>query len=123
MRSPPNSVHLQGEYSALLGCKTVNKFIATTDSKHNEPVAPNLLNREFNVKRPDTSWVSDITYLKIGSRWYYLAVFIDLFSRSVVGWDLSNSLEKYSVIKTLNKAIIRHRPGEDLMIHSDRGIQ
>ncbi len=106
-----------------LKCKTVKKFVVTTDSKHNKPVAPNLLNREFNVKTPDTSWVSDITYLKIGCRWYYLTVFIDLFSRAVVSWDLSGSLERYSVIKALNKAIIRRRPGEGLMIHSDRGIQ
>ncbi len=106
-----------------LKCKTIKKFVVTTDSKHNEPVVPNILNRRFNVKTPDTAWVSDITYLKIGSSWYYLAIFIDLFSRSVVGWDLSNSLERYSVIKALNKAIIRRRPGDGLMIHSDRGIQ
>jgi len=106
-----------------LKCKTVKKFVATTDSKHNEPVAPNLLNRKFNVKMPNTVWVSDITYLKIGRKWHYLAVFIDLFSRSVVGWDLSASLERHSVIKALNKAVIRRRPDKGLMIHSDRGIQ
>ncbi len=106
-----------------LQCKTVRKFVATTDSKHNEPVAPNLLNRKFEVKTPNTVWVSDITYLKIDSRWYYLTVFIDLFSRSVISWDLSDSLEAYSVIKALNKAILHRRPGRGLMIHSDRGVQ
>ena len=54
-------------------CKTVKKFIATTDSKHKEPVAPNLLNRKFDVKEPNTVWVSDITYLRIGRKWHYLA--------------------------------------------------
>jgi putative transposase len=106
-----------------LKCKTVKKFVATTDSRHNEPVAPNRLNRQFDVKAPDTVWVSDITYLKVGARWYYLSVFIDLFSRSVVGWDLSDSLERFSVINALNKAIVRRRPGKGLMVHSDRGIQ
>ena len=106
-----------------LKSKTIKKFVVTTDSKHNEPVAANLLNRKFDVQRPNTIWVSDITYLKVGSSWHYLSVFIDLFSRSVVGWDLSDSLNINSVIKTLNKAIIRRRPGKGLMIHSDRGIQ
>ncbi len=106
-----------------LKCKTLKKFVVTTDSKHNEQVAPNLLNREFDVKTPNTVWVSDITYLKIGRQWYYLTVFIDLFSRCVVGWDLSGSLERHSVIRALNKAIIRRFPGRGLMIHSDRGVQ
>jgi putative transposase len=106
-----------------LKCKTVKKFVATTDSKHNEPVAFNVLTRKLNVKTPNTVWVSDITYLKIGRKWHYLAVFIDLFSRSVVGWNLSDSLERHSVIKALNKAVMRRRPGKGLMAHSDRGIQ
>ena len=106
-----------------LRCKTVKKFVVTTDSKHNEPVAPNLLNRNFSATGPDRVYVSDITYLKIGRKWYYLTVFIDLFSRLVVGWDLSDSLERFSIIKALKKAILRRRPGKGLMIHSDRGIQ
>ena len=106
-----------------LKCKTTKKFVVTTDSKHNEPIAPNLLDRQFNVETPDTAWVTDITYLKIGRSWYYLTVFIDLFSRLVIGWDLSDSLERHSAIKALNKAIMRRRPGRGLLIHSDRGIQ
>jgi len=103
--------------------QTIKKYVVTTDSKHNETVAPNLLNREFSVKTPNTVWVSDITYLKIGRHWYYLTVFIDLFSRSIVGWDLRDSLERHSVIQALKKTIMRRRPGRDLMIHSDRGVQ
>ena len=106
-----------------LKCKTVKKFVVTTDSRHDEPVAPNILNRKFNVKAPNTVWVSDITYLKVGRSWHYLTVFIDLFSRSVVGWDLSSSLERHSLIKAFNKAVMRRRPGKGLMIHSDRGVQ
>ena len=85
--SPNTVARLMREMN--LKCKTVKKFVATTNSKHKEPVAPNLLNREFNVKEPNTVWVSDITYLRIGCKWYYLAVFIDLFTSSIVGWDLS----------------------------------
>ena len=106
-----------------LKCKSVKKFVTTTDSKHKEPVADNLLNREFNVSSPNRVWVSDITYLRVGRKWYYLSVFIDLFSRLVVGWDLSDSLERHSTIKSLKKAILRRNPGKGLLIHSDRGIQ
>lgn len=106
-----------------LKCRTVKKFVVTTDSKHNEPVAPNLLDRQFTTSSPDQVWVSDITYLKVGSKWYYLTVFLDLFSRIVVGWDLSASLERHSAIRALNKSILRRRPSQGLMVHSDRGVQ
>lgn len=106
-----------------LRCKTVRKFVTTTDSRHKEPVADNLLNREFNVSSPNRVWAGDITYLRVGRKWYYLSIFIDLFSRIVVGWDLSDSLERHSTIKSLNKAILRRRPDRGLMVHSDRGIQ
>ena len=106
-----------------LKCRTVKKFVVTTDSKHQEPVSPNLLDRQFTVPTPDTVWVSDITYLRVGMKWHYLTVFIDLFSRIVVGWDLSESLERYSAMRALNKGILRRRPSPGLMIHSDRGIQ
>lgn len=106
-----------------LRCRTVRKFVVTTDSKHSEPIAPNLLGRNFRVSSPNRVWVTDITYLKVGKRWHYLTVFIDLFSRIVVGWDLSDSLERHSVIRALQKSIMRRRPGHGLMIHSDRGVQ
>ena len=106
-----------------LRCGTVKKFVVTTDSKHNEPVAPNLLDRQFTVSSPDTVYVSDITYLKVKRKWYYLTVVIDLFSRMVVGWDLSASLKRFSAIRALNKAIMRRSPGQGLMVHSDRGVQ
>ncbi len=106
-----------------LKCKAAKKYIVTTDSKHSEPVAPNLLNRQFTVASPNTAWVSDITYVKIGSRWNYLTVFIDLYSRIVVGWDISDSLDRYSMIYAFQKALLRRRPGQGLLVHSDRGVQ
>jgi putative transposase len=106
-----------------LRCRTTKKFVVTTDSKHDEPVAPNLLNRDFSVSSPNTAWVSDITYVKVGSKWQYLTVFIDLFSRIVVGWDLSESLDRHSMIRAFHKALWRRRPVEGLLVHSDRGVQ
>ena len=106
-----------------LRCKATKKFVVTTDSKHDEPVAHNLLNREFTVSSPNIAWVSDITYVKVGRKWYYLTVFIDLFSRIIVGWDLSESLERHSMIRAFNKALWRRRPGQGLLVHSDRGVQ
>ena len=106
-----------------LRCKYVKRYKTTTDSRHSEPVAENLLDRNFTVDAPDKVWVGDITYLKAGSKWYYLSVFIDLYSRMVVGWDLSDSLETASTLKALNKAIMRRNPPSGLMVHSDRGVQ
>ena len=106
-----------------LRCKTKRRFTVTTDSKHNEPVADNLLNRKFNQKMPDRVWVSDITYLRVKSYWVYLVMFIDLFSRKVVGWDLSGSLAASSTITALEKAVWLRKPPGGLVIHSDRGIQ
>jgi putative transposase len=106
-----------------LKCRTTRKFVVTTDSRHNEPVAPNILDRQFSPESPNTAWVSDITYVKVGSNWNYLTVFIDLYSRLVVGWDLSESLERHSVMHAFQKALWRRRPSSGLLIHSDRGVQ
>jgi len=106
-----------------LHSKVRKKYRATTDSKHSEPVCKNLLNRNFSVSAPNTVWVSDITYLRTLQGWAYLVVFIDLYSRKVVGWSLSDSLSHHFVCKALWQAINRRRPEKGLMIHSDRGVQ
>jgi putative transposase len=106
-----------------LKCKTKRRFVATTDSKHNEPIAPNTLNRDFSPSSPNRAWVSDITYLPVNGKWAYLAVFIDLFSRKVVGWDLSQSLKTESTIKAFENAVHLRNPQKGLIVHSDRGIQ
>ena len=79
---------------AGVAAKQKKKFKATTDSKHNLPIAPNLLNRQFEVKEPDRVYVSDITYIWTHEGWLYLAVILDLFSRQVVGWSLNNRITK-----------------------------
>jgi transposase InsO family protein len=108
---------------AGLRSKVRRKYRVTTDSKHHFPVAPNLLERNFTTKLPDTVWVSDITYLATRTGWLYLTVIIDLFSRMVVGWALSSSLSHEMVVTALKRAVKNRRPGKGLIFHSDRGVQ
>jgi len=106
-----------------LQVKYSRKFRVTTNSKHNYPVADNILNRGFNVSAPDKVWATDITYLWTREGWLYLAVVIDLYSRKVVGWSLSNRMTTQLVIDALTMAVWRRRPGKGLIHHSDRGSQ
>ena len=99
------------------------KFVRTTDSNHSLPVAPNRLNQQFEVDRPDVVWTADITYIWTGQGWLYLAVVLDLFSRRVVGWSMAPSLERTLVIDALQMAIVARNPAEGLIHHSDRGSQ
>ena len=99
------------------------RFVVTTQGKHNLLVAPNILNRSFSVSAPNKVWVSDITYLPSRAGWLYLCVFLDLYSRRIVGWHVSPSLRHEGVLAALNSAIARRRPGPGLLIHSDRGVQ
>lgn len=108
---------------AGLKCKTRRKFKATTDSNHNKPVAANLLNRNFSAQRPNQAYVGDITYIQTRKGWLYLAVFIDLCSRAVVGWSMSNRMTAELVCDALQMAICKRRPPAGLLVHSDRGSQ
>jgi transposase InsO family protein len=108
---------------AGVSAKQKKKFKATTDSKHKLPVAPNLLNRQFEVKEPDKVYVSDITYIWTHEGWLYLAVIIDLFSRQVVGWSLNSRMSRNLIMNALRMAIWRRQPLPGLMLHSDRGSQ
>lgn len=108
---------------ANISAKQKRKFKATTNSKHNLPVAPNLLKRNFAVSQPDRAYCSDITYIWTAEGWLYLAVVIDLYSRRVVGWSLSKRMKKQLVINALQMAIFRRRPEPGLIFHSDRGSQ
>ena len=95
----------------------------TTDSKHNYPIVPNLLDRQFDVDVPNTVWGVDVTYLYTDEGWLYLAVVIDLFSRRMVGWSLSSRMKVDLVRDALLMAIWRRKPGRGLIHHSDRGSQ
>ena len=102
------------------------RFKMTTDSNHGLPVAPNVLNREFTADRPNIKWVSDITYVPTREGWMYLAVVLDLFSRRVVGWAMSERMTRQLVIDAFEMAMQSRLLGEvapDLLFHSDRGGQ
>ncbi len=93
------------------------RFRVTTQSKHAFPIAPNRLGRCFQVEAPNRVWVSDITYIRLQPGWVYLAVFINLFSRQVVGWALSRSLDHGLVLKALERARQKRKPKRGLTIH------
>jgi transposase InsO family protein len=99
------------------------RFRATTDSRHRFPVAPNILMRDFEVEAPNTAWVTDITYLATLDGWLYLAVILDLFSRRVVGYAMSERIDRALVLEALGKALGRRPGARDLIHHSDRGSQ
>jgi transposase InsO family protein len=103
--------------------RAAKKFKATTNSNHQLPVAPNLLQQNFSAHRPNEKWVSDITYIWTEEGWLYLAVVMDLCSRKVVGWALCERMTKQLVIDALQMAIWNRKPPRGLILHSDRGSQ
>jgi putative transposase len=107
-----------------LTCKTKQRFKPiTTLSNHKQPLAANLLNRQFSVDAPDKCYVGDITYLPTLQGWLYLAVVIDLFSRKVVGWAMQDNMQAALVNKALLMAIWSRKPKRGLLWHTDRGSQ
>ncbi len=106
-----------------LQVQTKRKFKMTTDSNHDKPIAPNLLEREFAVNSPDTVYVGDITYIPTREGWLYLAVVIDLFSRAVIGWSMSSRMKAGLVNGAMLMAIWKRKPAKGLIFHSDRGSQ
>ena len=99
--------------------------VMTTDSRHDLPIAPNLLDRNFTVAAPNTAWAGDITYIATEEGWLYLAVVIDLFSRQVVGWSMRPDMQRNLVIDALEMAWYQRRPDKKagMIFHSDRGSQ
>jgi len=108
---------------AGLRAKTKKRFKATTQSKHDLPIAPNLLAQEFSIDRPNAVWVSDITYIATDEGWLYLATTLDLFSRKVVGWAMEPHMKTDLVHAALTMAIDGRSPGPGVLHHSDRGSQ
>jgi len=102
---------------------TKKKFIVTTDSNHDYPIAPNIVDRNFTVERPNEVWVSDITYIWTHEGWLYLCVILDLFSRLVVGYSMSVNIDTHLVSAALKMALISRNPDDGLIFHSDRGSQ
>jgi transposase InsO family protein len=99
------------------------RFVKTTDSAHRDPVAENVLARDFTAKAPNEKWAGDITYIWTGCGWMYLAVVIDLFSRRVVGWAMADNMRAGLAGDALKMAVGRRCPHPGLIFHSDRGSQ
>jgi putative transposase len=95
----------------------------TTDSRHDHPVAPNLLDRHFTTERPDAVWLADVSYLPTDEGWLYLAAVEDLATREVVGWSMADHLRADLCVDALVMALQRRRPEPGLTHHSDRGVQ
>jgi transposase InsO family protein len=103
--------------------KRAKKFTQTTDSRHSLPVSENILGRDFRVARPDAVWTSDITYIWTDEGWLYLVVFLDLYSRLVVGWGVSESLSTEFVEQAFLQGQARRGRAVSPLVHSDRGSQ
>jgi transposase InsO family protein len=106
-----------------LRARQKRRFKRTTDSNHNSPVAPNLLDQDFSAEGPDQKWGSDISYIWTREGWLYLAVVIDLFARRVVGWAVADRLHQELALTALRKALTMRRPAPGLIHHADRGSQ
>ena len=100
------------------------RFRVTTDSRHDLPIAPNLLNRNFTLAGPNQVWTGDITYIATEEGWLFLAVVIDLFGRKVVGWSMGPEMDRSLVIDPLEMGLFQRRPPKGQMtFHNDRGSQ
>jgi transposase InsO family protein len=106
-----------------LRAKAARKYKVTTNSNHNLPVAPNLLKQDFTAARPNCKWVSDITYVATDEGWLYVAVVLDLYSRLVVGWAMSERMTAKLVCDALRMALWRRKMPTGVIVHSDRGSQ
>lgn len=97
--------------------------VVTTDSRHDHPIAPNVLERDFAASAPNQKWLADLTYVRTDEGWLYLALVIDLFARKIVGWASSDSMPQGLTIEALRVALGWRNPGAGLVHHSDRGSQ
>ena len=97
--------------------------VVTTDSKHAHPVAPNVLERDFEAAAPNQKWLADITYVRTDEGWLYLALVLDLYARKLVGWAMNDTMPQELTLQALELALGWRDPGAGLMLHSDRGSQ
>ncbi len=104
-------------------CHRHKRFKVTTDSNHNKLVYPNILDQKFDSKRPNESWVSDITYIWTSEGWLYLAGVKDFYTKELVSYAINKRITADLVCKALNMAIKNKRPSQGLIVHSDRGSQ
>jgi putative transposase len=110
---------------AQLRARWKRRFVRTTNSEHDEPIASNLLDRRFGIEEvePDQVWVADITYVPTAEGWLFLAIVLDLASRCIVGWSTSKTIDTALTLSALHRALNWRRPAAGLVHHSDRGVQ
>jgi len=101
--------------------KRRRRFKVTTNSRSTEAIAPNLLNRRFQIERPNRVWLGDVTFVATRAGWLYLAVLLDLYSRKVIGWSMSERNDKRLALDALEMALMRRRPDSEVLHHTDRG--
>jgi transposase InsO family protein len=109
--------------AGLRGLAALPRRTRTTDSRHDYPIAPNLLGRNFTAARPNEVWLADITYVATGEGWLYVSGVLDLGTRKLVGWSMDETLHAEGALAALRMAVDRQRPPPGLIHHSDRGIQ
>lgn len=119
------SLKTVARYMHELGLRAIpsEKYMVTTDSNHDRPIYPNLVNREFNISKPNRVWVADITYIWTLEGWLYLASVMDLYSRKIIGWVLDSHMRKDLPLQALNNALNSREVTDKLIHHSDRGSQ
>jgi transposase InsO family protein len=117
--------HRVGRLMRENGIKTIRtqKYKATTDSNHTFNIAPNLLDQDFSADGPNQKWAGDISYIWTSEGWLYLAVILDLYSRRVIGWAVSNRMKQDLAIRALDMAVALRQPPEGCIHHTDRGSQ
>ena len=108
-----------------LGLKGIQakKFKRTTDSKHDKPVAPDLIEQDFTAAAPNEKWVSDLTYVWTDEGWLYLAAIMDLYSRAIIGWSMGKRMTQQLMCDALTMALFHRKFPKGVIIHSDRGSQ
>lgn len=115
-------VHRQMRLAGISSARR-RAYKATTNSQHNHPIAPNLLQRNFCFERPNQAWVGDITYIPTGEGWLYLAIVKDLCTRKIVGYAFSSRIDTSLTLSAIDMAVCRCKPPKGLIFHSDWGIQ
>jgi len=109
--------------AGLRGLAAIPRRVRTTDSRHDHPIAPNRLRRNFTATAPNQVWLADLTYIRTGEGWLFLAALIDMHTRKVVGWAVRETLHADIALEALAMAVERQRPAPGLIHHSDRGVQ
>jgi putative transposase len=111
------------QQEGLCGRQKGRYRVQTTDSNHDHPIAPNLLAQAPKASAPNQVWVADITYIKTPEGWLFVAAILDLYSRRIVGWAMSQRIDTALVLQALSMALLHRNPPANLLFHSDRGVQ